>query len=255
MKAPFYFSYLGNKYNEMDTISKFVMLRGINKIIEPFCGSAAFSFFIWEHALDKNQYDFYLSDIDENLISFFLQIKNKKGFKKHLYNQLQKFKNITREQWNSINKKNNKSIYEYVLSMTYKSMRNVNPVGFKNFPKYDKLLNHIPYDDFVKLANFKLSDYKNVMNRYKNDSQAFIFLDPPYLGFVGLYDNENLANVNNDFYYYLLNFIKTCKCRIMVVLKQIPLIDIVFKDYIIHTYDKTYELSKKDVKHIIITNY
>ena len=48
MTSHFYISYAGNKRREMKEIEPFIDLKGIKKIVEPFCGSSAFSFHIYD---------------------------------------------------------------------------------------------------------------------------------------------------------------------------------------------------------------
>ena len=256
MKTKFYYAYCGSKYNEMPEIIKFVNLDNITDIVEPFCGSCAFTFYIYEQ--HKNKYKYHVSDNDNNLIKLLSMIKKNPDNKKQLYDNLMKFKDMTREQWKEISKKQEKTLIEYLLMKVYnvKSSQCMNPVGYRSFPKLEKFLKHNPYDDFLKDVDIKLEDYKHIMEKYKNDNKALLFIDPPYLeSSYSLYAQKQVSNVSSDFYKYINDYFKTAKCKIIMVLRALPLIDIVFEQFIKHTYQKKYDLSKKTVNHIIISNY
>lgn len=49
----FIFSYPGNKRNEAEEFIKQANFDGVEKIIEPFCGSAAISFYITYPPLNR----------------------------------------------------------------------------------------------------------------------------------------------------------------------------------------------------------
>ena len=74
MAIHFYFSYVGNKRKEINEILPYIYLDDIKTIVEPFCGSCAFSFF-----LSKNDnLAFHINDLDANLINFFNKIVENK---------------------------------------------------------------------------------------------------------------------------------------------------------------------------------
>jgi hypothetical protein len=56
MKNHFFFSYVGNKREEVEHIYNLLDLNNINTIVEPFCGSCAVSYYIWSQNKDKNSY-------------------------------------------------------------------------------------------------------------------------------------------------------------------------------------------------------
>ena len=54
MKNHFFFSYCGNKREEVEHIYNLLDLNNIDTIVEPFCGSCAMSYYIWTQNKDKN---------------------------------------------------------------------------------------------------------------------------------------------------------------------------------------------------------
>ena len=68
----------------------------------------------------------------------------------------------------------------------------------------------------VKIYN---KDWKDIVQPYKNDSNAFIYLDPPY----ETTDSKNVTKASNDGNYYgkinlneLILFLNECKCKWML---------------------------------------
>ena len=57
----FYFSYAGNKRNELKYIEELINLDLYDNIVEPFGGSCSFSRYIYEK---DNSKKFYISDIN-----------------------------------------------------------------------------------------------------------------------------------------------------------------------------------------------
>jgi site-specific DNA-adenine methylase len=68
MKNHFFFSYSGNKRDEVETIHDALKnnLKNITTIIEPFCGSSAFSFYI--ASLYPGRVNYILNDNNKYLI-------------------------------------------------------------------------------------------------------------------------------------------------------------------------------------------
>ena len=67
MNNTFYFSYAGNKRNEIKNFTELIDIDLYDKFIEPFGGTLAFSRYIYK--LNPNK-KFYVSDINKELIYF-----------------------------------------------------------------------------------------------------------------------------------------------------------------------------------------
>lgn len=121
---------------------------------------------------------------------------------------------------------------------------------------YDKLLKYpeIFKNNYMEVSNL---DFRNLLERYKNNENAFIYLDPPYLGSYCVPYIKNTYNKND------LNFLvsiikdKSYKCKIMLHLNYIQNIEEDLKDYVKLIYSRKYNVtpSKKCNKIMIICNF
>ena len=114
-----------------------------------------------------------------------------------------------------------------------------------------KYLLNCPIIEFLRNEDitFRNDDCISVYQDYKDDENAFIFLDPPYLSSC----NEFYSCPSLEIYNFLNeNSIKNEKSVVCLCLEKNWIIDLLFKNYIINEYKKKYENSKKKTKHIII---
>jgi DNA adenine methylase len=130
----------------------------------------------------------------------------------------------------------------------------------KNFRKKIEYLKSEPLQKLLSRTNIANTDFQDFFNTYKPTENDFVFLDPPY-------DTEFSTYAQNDFVKTdqkrLADFlIKNCKAKWMMIIKNT---DFIFDLYShpaikISTFDKTYLVSfmnrnKKNVEHLLITNY
>ena len=101
-------------------------------------------------------------------------------------------------------------------------------------------------------------DYKIILDQYRDNKDAFLFLDPPYM----FSNNMSYAkqcgtdgNDNTDMVLVILDYLKTCKCKVMLIINKLHILDHLFKDYKKGEYTTIYKLSNRLSKHLIITNY
>jgi len=100
----------------------------------------------------------------------------------------------------------------------------------------------------VKITN---DDALQCYEKYKTSKNNFIFLDPPYV----MLNNDFYANATLNIYEYLHHHsIKKEKAFIVLVLEWSWIIQLLFKDCKVYTYDKTYQTTKKKTTHAIISN-
>jgi len=86
---------------------------------------------------------------------------------------------------------------------------------------------------------------------YNNNNKALIFLDPPYLQLCNDFYLDSSINI----YEYLMKHnINGMLSYIVLVLEDIWIIKLLFRNHIFITYDKKYQTSKKQTKHLIINN-
>ena len=99
-------------------------------------------------------------------------------------------------------------------------------------------------------------DYKDMFDVYKDDEDAFLFLDPPYL----YSDNRNYASQIREtdmtqIVVDILQYLRVCKGKVMLMISKLDILSYLFKDYIEGEYEKFYQLSKKQAMRLIICNY
>lgn len=109
------------------------------------------------------------------------------------------------------------------------------------------------FKNYVNISNM---DYKRFLTR-KFDKNDFIFLDPPYDTTFSEYDmNEFSVRQHEE----LCNVLKNIKCKWLLVVQKTPLMEKLYKKYIVGEYDKHYRYRARGsyndkVKHLIIRNY
>lgn len=263
----FFFTYLGHKWNEAKELYKYCEMNEITTIIEPFCGGCGFSLYgIFKNNNDKD-IKYIFNDKDTNLINFLKEIKKGKlhEFVKYYNDNIGKYYNNLTE-WHNLRKKKDKSIFEWYLSkracgrdaMLYKyDKKNVqiSTIKLEDFAELERIF----MSDKIELTNF---DYNEIIEKYKDDPHVLIYLDPPYFdSFNSIYDGYNKIGVdekrqvidNTKMYIDILNFIKTSKCKIILSINDNAIIRHLFGEYVVHSTDKTYQVTKKKTKHLIVT--
>ena len=228
---------IGSKQNDIKHFSHLLPLE-VETVIEPFGGSFAVIKFVYK---DINKYKFHINDFDDSLYYIYT----------HFEEYLQAF-DIINEFYNKLEGYNyekgikikayidelkiNDIIKEYIKLNFFIRGGIFKPLKNKNYDENERsiLINSL----------FANEDYINIFNKYKNDEKAFIFIDPPYLFF-------NMTSMIID----ILELLKTAKCKVMLIINKLNILEYLFKDFIRGEYLKTYSLTKKKMKHLIITNY
>lgn len=102
-------------------------------------------------------------------------------------------------------------------------------------------------------------DYKEIFAMSRKED--FIFLDPPYDCVFNNYGNKELVNgFTEEMHKELSENFKKLEAKALMVIGKTPLIEKLYKDYIVFEYDKKYSVNIKNrfdtaTKHLIITNY
>jgi site-specific DNA-adenine methylase len=244
----FYISWPGNKRAEFKHIEKYVIDTGIEVICEPFCGTAAFSYYMSKKYPKKFKY--ILNDTDQYLIELYKICKD-------------------------IDKRNKKSaelktIIEGIKNKTdYLSLTGFNRwyIHHKSYcirpglyPKDKKINNNIDLSG-VAMSSFldsenvelRLADGVQLISEFKNDDKVFMFIDPPYLNtYNDFYMDKSGLNV---YEWFFKNNINSFRCKTMLVLENNWIINFLFGANVKARYGKKYQTSKKNTEHLIITNY
>ena len=252
-KNHFIFSYSGNKRNEVEKIYNQIKnnLNDVKYIVEPFCGTSALSYYI--STLHPNQFTYVLNDNNKDLIDLYELLKNTEKTNE-LINDLNKLINPfpSKELYKKICSQNNITSYVFknkiysIRPGLYPQEREIGKDIFNNICKS-------PIVNFLKNENviLKNDDWFNVYENYKENENALIFLDPPYIDACnGFYKNPK----SNVYEYLFNNDINLENANICLCLENIWIIKLLFKNYNSISYDKTYYMSKKNTTHIIVLN-
>ena len=250
-KNHFFISYCGNKRNEFNKIYESIKdkLNDIEYIVEPFCGTSAFSYFL--SLKHPKQFKYILNDNCKNLIDCY-EIFQDPDKLNSLIEKLNTFLiDIDKEKYVKIIKIDD--IPNWFLKH---KLYNIRPGLYNtnnNKKDYNELVN-TPIINFLRTENITLSniDAIELFNKYQNNNKAFIFLDPPYLQACNSFYNESNTNI----YEYLLhNNINGLESKIILVLEDNWIIKLLFKDNIKDSYNKRYEKSGKKTNHLLINNF
>ena len=114
MKNHFFFSYVGNKRDEVEIIYNKVKdgLNNIDTIIEPFCGSSAFSFYI--ASLHPRRFKYVLNDNNKYLIQLYTIARSPTQFNKLVSKLNKMLVGLNKEKYNEYVNKDN--FEGYILS-------------------------------------------------------------------------------------------------------------------------------------------
>ena len=102
--------------------------------------------------------------------------------------------------------------------------------------------------EFLTIANKTTDDWEVIMEKYKDNKNAFIYLDPPYLESYNAGYNKYEKSIETDgtiidntkIYIDILNYLKNSKCKILFSINKNAITEHIYKDYINHTYNKNY---------------
>ena len=100
----------------------------------------------------------------------------------------------------------------------------------------------------MQSAKVTCKDWLSVANEYKDDPAALIFLDPPYFSSdnstYGLYDETadatGMIADNTKIYIDILDFSRTSKAKVFMIINDNALLRHVYKDYASPPHEKTY---------------
>jgi len=254
MSSLFYFQYDGNKRTEIKHFNDYLTNTTYDKIIEPFCGSCAISLHNYIKN-NKKHIKYYLNDIETNLINFLNDVKN--GKINEYFNFVNSLENRNTDAYNEIKQKYKNDENNVLYWFYHRSLHNfhvgVNPFNHKSRKAKGYLKNkYESTTDFFMSSNVILSncDFVEIMERYKNDEMAMLFLDPPYFDSCNMSYNTYCSSNKSDedgtkcdgsyMYVYLLNFMKTCKCKVIFIHRTVSIIEYIFKEFKTIDYLKQY---------------
>lgn len=240
------FGRLGNKTNDLKYF-KHLIPNDCSMIVEPFCGSCAVTLNIFpDHT--NNQYHF--NDLDINVYNI---INDTQGYIDFKDTMRIEYANFQSNNSSTIDWKNHVKTINNKFKDIYIQEKFIRGSVFKETKKGNYDPNHISIFEKATKTN---NDYKVVMDQYKNNSNTFIFLDPPYLfsdnsGYVPQREESDMTEI----LIYILEYLKTSQCKVMLIINDLKILRYLYNDFIKGEYARIYLLTKKKSKHLIITNY
>ena len=225
---------LGSKQNDIKYF-KHLLPIDCKIIVEPFGGSFAVSKFFYK---DIEKYKFHINDLDDELFYLYKKYKTYIDVRQDLaerFNNTEKLNKGKRFKDYIDNLDVNDYIKSYILDNILIKSYIVPTIPNNNYckPEFDILDNSI----------FTNSDYKIILEQYKDNKDAFLFLDPPYLfsdnsGYYPQNENHDMTCIIP----YILEFLKVSKCKVMLIINKLGILEYFFKDYIKEEYNKIYQI-------------
>ena len=245
----FYISYAGNKRTEVQNIYNNLDFTNIESVIEPYCGTCSISYYIW---LQRPNLKFILNDNNKHFKEMYNIIKDDEmlsNFENQVNNII--IPKIKKSKTDYLDVVKKDDVYGWFISHKFYQLRaglyDVKTSSYKNV----HLKNH-PIYDFFKNADIEFYNMDGVelYEKYKDDERNLIIFDPPYL----MSCNDFYLQSNANIYEYLsLNKISNEKAEIYLILENVWIIKLLFKDLIKYEYDKKYAGHRKST-HLIIYN-
>jgi len=256
-KTHFPIAYAGNKRSEVELIEHFINSNTnydkITTIVEPYCGTGAFSYYM--SVKYPKRFKYILNDNDENLMMLYFIFQDEIRLL-HFINELkEKCENLDKEKYLTLVKENNFLAW-FLGRYIYNIRPCLFPIDDRHISKIrniDKLL-ECPFLKFIRNEEitFLNMDALNLYSTIKDDSECLIFLDPPYLESCNDYYSKSM-NVN--IYEYLVNNkIENEKSTIVLCLENNWIIKLMFQNYICQVKEKEYLQKHKKTEHITIIN-
>lgn len=234
---------LGSKTTDIKHF-KSLLPMDVKTVVEPFGGSFA----VIRDCYAEDKYKKYVNDTDSALYFIYTNIDK-------LIDGLKKWNEIAVMEINCKEKKEklhelglDKNIEKYIIDNMI--IRGI--ISKKKSMNFDDDLK------IIKNINFSNNDAFEIIEKFRKDKNAFIFLDPPYLfSNNSSYEGQNKDMDNTDFYFKFLDILDDTKtkAKIMLVINDLKILRTLYKNYIKSDYNKTYQTSNKKTKHLIITNY
>jgi hypothetical protein len=272
MKNHFFFPYAGNKRDEVENLYKIINLENKEIIVEPFCGSSAFSYYLAQ--MQPKKFKYILNDKDSDLIELYkvaMDDEKREALEKKINEWVEIINKTTtvdsrKEAYkNIIGPRNTKDKGAEVVFFG-KKYYNFTPFlanleknkdgTMKDYKKYN--FTDIPIYNFLKNENVEIrnDDGVEVFKQYENNEKALIFLDPPYISTSNAeYGYNRTDNKIFNIYEYLYeNDIYKLKAAIYLIVEACWINRLLFKGKILEENNKKYNRSQIKKMHLTISN-
>jgi DNA adenine methylase len=251
----------GGKKDEIKSFIQYIP-TDINIYLEPFIGGGAVYFNLCHH-------NCVINDVHKELIDFYRAIKD--GYAVDIYNFMEENKNDeetyykVRDKYDIQSYLDNAKRFYYLRKTCYRGMMRYNSKGGFNIPfgkyktiNFDELKNK-NYEELLKNTEILNESFEYIFNNY-NDSNNFMFLDPPY---NSEFTNYGYCSFGKEEHIKLAECFKNTKIRCLLIIGKTDFISNLYRDYIVDEYEKKYRFKlhsgrigiEIDNKHLIIKNY
>ena len=250
---------MGNKTRELKLLIP-IIEQHITKdtiFVEPFCGSCVVSFNVY---MKHNNIMFHINDIDPFRIQFYNNMKDEEG--RNEFYKLQD-KVLDTNGGDSIyyeilgkNKCKMTTDYNaYIISKTIYAFR----MGlYPTTKKVNKKIISENWINFFNKATITNEDFKIILDKYKDNENAFLYLDPPYMdsfnagynSYSGKTHDENMKIIDNTQIYIDLLDVLKCKCKVLFSINDCALTRFLYKDYIKSDYNHIYQTAHLNIKDV-----
>lgn len=248
------FSYPGSKFCELDYIYNIINYDNYDTFIDCMGGSGVVSVNI------KNKFNHLkviYNDYDKNIYGMIDLIKDDNK-KKKLLTFLDNTP-VNEKTFYELKEKINESILNYFYIHIY-SFRNTltlfqlrKGVATKRKKNYNEKINI--YNKMLKNIDIYNLDFRDIVEKYKNNEKAIIYFDPPYMSKNQRSNITNSESKYNTFtvtdYIKILDYLKdeNIKCKIIINSDFNGFIHFNYSDYIIKSYPKKYRACHNSSKY------
>ena len=229
--------------------------------LEPFIGGGAVYF-------NLNPEKAVINDVHKELIDFYQSIKN--GNAIDIYNFMKEHPNEEETYYKVRSYKHsdvldNAKRFYYLRKTCYRGMLRYNKKGEFNIPfgkyktyNFEEIMNK-EYEKLLKRTEIFNDSFEKIFNEY-NDSNNFMFLDPPY---DSEFTDYGYCSFGKEEQKKLAECFKKTNIKCLMIIGKTDFIEELYKDYIVGEYDKKYRFKlhsgrvgdEINTKHLIIKNY
>lgn len=276
--------YRGGKSREIIKFEQYIP-RNFDTYIEPFLGGGA----VYFHLEPQRA---IINDINEKLISFYLNVRNdfdvmrfqldnlqliyeanQRRFRELKGDTSERVENRNEELYYSIRDMYNGKIpseylegvlYYFINKTAYSGMIRYNQNGeynvpFGHYPNFNTKIITDEHSALLQRAQIHHLDYAEIFQMAT--ANDFMFLDPPYDCIFNDYGNIDMMNgFDEEQHRRLAADFRNLPCRAMMVIGKTPLTEELYGRYIVDEYYKNYAVNirnrfKAEAKHIVVLNY
>lgn len=253
----------GSKKQELKRILEYMAGIEYGTFVEPFCGSAIVSKTIYTMQPScppggqQGPTLIHINDIDVERMDFYSCCRDdawREQWQKYELEVLGK----GRDEYYKIMREDN--FFSYVIS------KRIYGVRHGSYPRDSKTkIKEVAAPSWVEFFNnakMSCGDWLEVVNMYKDDPDALIFLDPPYLDsenstynkYATKSDDKTILD-NTQIYIDILKLLQTAKCKVFMIVNSNALMKHLYEGYVKQEYSKTYQNTKKRATHLIVANF